>query len=144
MGKVNDMIDDGIKIEKLSDYKKVKPFLLKLGKEKDGVNIIDSFFNISNNKIKFSELIKKENNAIKQKTISIVLENQKEMAILQLVLGVRRNKFNSDLLVKGSNAKLRMKNIINNSNIISNYLSNILSEEDEIKIAKQPIYMEYK
>ena len=138
------MINDGITIERLSDYKKIKPFSIKLGKEQSGIDVFKSYFNDSKNKIRFNELLDIKDNEIVQKTISITLSNQEEMAILQFVFGVRRNKFNTDLLILGTNAQKRLNNLIKNKGIINKYINGVLNQEELFIIKNQPIFKEYQ
>lgn len=138
-------MSDGIVLTRLSDFSTVKPFQIKIGKLEEGHSYFAaSFPSVFVKNQSFNEFAwGAAQGGIKAvSTITVKLDKTEQLAALQYVLGVRRNKFNTDLLVKGPLAAKRRKNLVERLSLLKDYAEGNLEKWKEI-LAKQPCFTEY-
>lgn len=134
---------DGIIIQRLSNFKTVKPFSIKIGYSICGMASFNSFFQCCGAKsVSLSQFVKDGHmNYWSGQSLSIKLESTLELAILQYTLGVRRNKFNTDLLAKGPNAAKRLARLQERVVDLRAFCKGEFSDLELLK--KQPCFTEY-
>ena len=138
-------MNDGIVLTRLSDFSTVKPFQIKIGKEEGGKSCFAAAFpavferNLSFKEFAYGVACSDPSGC---NAISVKLDKTEQLAALQYVLGVRRNKFNTDLLVKGPLAAKRQKNLVERLPLLKDYAEGRLEQWKEI-LARQPCFTEY-
>jgi len=136
---------DGIVLTRLSDFSTVKPFQIKIGKLEEGQSCFAAAFPAVFVKSQsFNEFAwgAAQGSIQAVSAISVKLDKTEQLAALQYVLGVRRNKFNTDLLVKGPLAAKRQKNMVERLPLLKDYAEGRIDQWREI-LAKQPCFTEY-
>jgi len=139
------MIDD-LKLERLKDYAKIKPFQIT-AKTKEDAQAFLELCPCSQSIMTFQEFVSSINTRGKEIEQSmkwtVKLTTRLQLAACQYVFGVRRNKLDVSLLWKGPNAKKRYDNMIERIPLMSFMIEENISEKYLDILNKQPIFTEY-